>query len=1163
MSKKMMKRSLALGALMAFVITGSAFAESVPTDNNPISQDGYNIIGTGVEDLTVTGLNTGYGYGVDGYGTITGVNNLTVTAVINNALNVLVSTDGTNITANNITLTANNSNGNAIQAYGDLNLTANATNDTNGNMTLSGGNRVIRVVGGADVVLTAENGKITIDGSTASEDAVKVGDNSNTDKKASLTLNANEIEITSAKKGVLGSFNSTTELNANKIVINSNDRAVDAYEVGSNIRINGGKAVTITGGDRTINTSDTGAQITINSVDGNVIVKTSGTDAIKARGEESKIIVTGNNIDIDGGVFVDGISTKAEINMIAVNNLDISRKGDDVIKTWGKDTVVNAKGGNGTTVSGHVIIDSNATGSTINVGDGGDTTIDGDVKTWGNNSTITINGANTTITGDVKTYNESEINLNATNKLTINGVVQALNGNGNDDISLYAKEIEINANGGNALRSANNYAGGASSVVNAGNEKTESVTIKNFYYGISTYYDGAEVNVEGKELVLESSKGFAIAAMSAEGKSSSHAVVNIGEETGTATKINIKTGNGPAVGLYATSQGKINVYGDLYIKADDAIAVRGNSTVNINESKNREVQIDGNINFNKNEDKDSTNNPNVGANANVNINLTTATSYFNGKIFVSNDSGVNNYKESFKDIKNMNITLSNGAKWNLTGESVVNQATFGEDAILILGEGSAFEADFDEDGNALQGGTYALIAGGGNANKLTIDQDAKLQIGGIKETTYNIAQGFANYNDVADKLDIADNALLQAEKVVNDRYYQVEIKAKAPEQMATDTGISTSTAGLVQSIIEGAGNENKTPEQQAAVDFINNVVKNNATSEAVGNAINAATKMAEAGGQSATAAKVVSNVTGVTNQRLSFGGGNHGGHKGGHGVGLFEEGSGAAIWAQYVHGKDSVEDMPSTAGASSYEGQFNGIVMGVDFKKVGKFQSGMAFNYGEGDTNSVGSAARTKSEYDFWGIGYYGNIRNEDTNVIFDVNYAKTDSEVTQNNSGTAFEANPETTTWSAGVKVEKLYQNNNVQIVPYTGLRYMSIDSDDYSTKDGAFNYSMDRQDIWLLPLGVSIRQEVVNDNGWVVTPKVDLSYIWAFGDTNSNMEVKSPFSGVSQVGYDVMDDGSWLGLVGIEAAMDDWTFGVSYSYQKGDHSESKKWYVDAKYSF
>jgi len=51
--------------------------------------------------------------------------------------------------------------------------------------------------------------------------------------------------------------------------------------------------------------------------------------------------------------------------------------------------------------------------------------------------------------------------------------------------------------------------------------------------------------------------------------------------------------------------------------------------------------------------------------------------------------------------------------------------------------------------------------------------------------------------------------------------------------------------------------------------------------------------------------------------------------------------------------------------------------------------------------------------------------------------------------------------------------------------------------------------------------------------------------------------------LGFTVMDDGSFVGLVGIEAAMDDWTFGVSYSYQKGDYAESKKWFVDAKYTF
>ena len=342
------------------------------------------------------------------------------------------------------------------------------------------------------------------------------------------------------------------------------------------------------------------------------------------------------------------------------------------------------------------------------------------------------------------------------------------------------------------------------------------------------------------------------------------------------------------------------------------------------------------------------------------------------------------------------------------------------------------------------------------------------------------------------------------------------------------------------------------------------------TKETKAAVINSAAQLAEAGGNAGTAVSVANNVAGVTTGRMSFGGRGHGGHKGGHGVGMFEEGSGAAVWAQYMHGKDDATDMPMDGGATSYESEYDGIVLGVDFKKVGKFQSGIAFNYGEGDSTGFTSAAKTKSDYDFWGIGYYGNIRNDDTNFIFDINYAKSDSDVTQHNAGATgdIEASPETTTWSAGVKVEKLYQNESVQIVPYTGLRYMSIDTDEYkSTMAGEtlFNYAPERQDIWLLPLGVTIKQEVVNDNGWVVTPKVDLSYIWAFGDTDSNMSVSIPGIAASNdtLGFTVMDDGSFLGLVGVEAKLDDWTFGVSYSYQKGDYAESKKWFVDAKYSF
>ncbi len=541
----------------------------------------------------------------------------------------------------------------------------------------------------------------------------------------------------------------------------------------------------------------------------------------------------------------------------------------------------------------------------------------------------------------------------------------------------------------------------------------------------------------------------------------------------------------------------------------------------------------------------------------VSLTMNTVDSVFKGAVIGYKGEG---------EVGNVILGL-NGGTWNMTKASTLNNVTFGKDSTLVI-EGKTFDVNEDS-------AVYALNGAGDKAT-LTVENGAKLKINGITETTYNIAKGFNNLEGAVDKWEVSDiNALMQGVAWTTKDGLQVTVTAKEAEDIAEDMGVSEVTGDFLSNLAKDAGASNVKEDNVTAEGKLKGLANATANSQndkviakAAAQAAEAVQKMAEAGGNSATAAKVVTNVTGVTNQRLSLNNGNHNGNKGGHGVGLLEEGSGAAIWAQYVHGKDSVEDMPSEAGASSYEGQYNGIVMGVDFKKVGKFQSGIAFNYGEGDTNSVNTTSPTRSDYDFWGVGYYGNIRNADSNVIFDIGYAKTDSDVTNNvNIGgfkQTYEASPETTTWTAGVKVEKLYQNNNVQIVPYTGLRYMSIDPDDYSTKCGALNYNLERQDIWLLPVGVSIKQEIVNPNGWVVTPKVDLSYIWAFGDTDSSMETNTVFGSDNRpIGYDVMDDGSWMGLVGVEAAMDDWTFGVSYSYQKGDHSESKKWYVDAKYSF
>ena len=952
---------------------------------------------------------------------------------------------------------------------------------------------------------------------------------------------ADSVNITTSDTGYYGVYGYSGEFTVGDLTINSNSGGINLQAQPSAETTQ----MTINADDVTINTkmysaiyngdANSGSTITLNidnklDVDGRQITVT---------GVDKNLIVNAKTIEAD--LTYTGILSYGTVTLEA-NDIDIATaNGQKVVWNYKN---VNLQASNDLDITGEVYHESGTTNLS-----GVNTTVNGDVKTVGS-GTVNVDGVNTIINGSVLA-NGSITVLNGSNDLTVNGCIEALK---KSQVNLKGNTITVDDTNGKYADAV--YAQDAQ--INLGEASTNSIVVKNAGNAIRANKNGSLITVKGNELnvfdVTKNGKKAIYASNSTidDNDSSDNARVVL---ENTVTRINTYVGEEPnGSALCAFSQGIIDVKSDLYATAKRAILTRGGATVNINtEEKNKVVQLTGDIWFAYDEATSGT-----PVDANVNVNLTNPYSFFDGKIIVYGDKIPVGYNE----VTGMNIELSGGATWKVTGESIVNKATFGADAIINLGDGELYN-------NANENAVYALKAGdlneAKNNNILTVDSTAKLQIDNIKETTYNIATGFENYDKVAESIDIVDNALLQANKFVNkeNKTYQVKIEAKKADQMAADTGISTSTAELVQSIIEGADNEDKTPAQEAAVEFIENVVANNPTDAAVGNAINAATKMGEAGGNSATAASIVKNVTGVTNDRLSFNCGHSAPHKGGHGVGLFEEGSGADIWVEYVHGKDKVEDMPSTAGASSYEGQYNGIVMGVDFKKVNKFQSGIAFNYGEGDTNSVGNAVRTHSDYDFWGVGYYGSIHNDDSNVIFDINYAQTDSDVTQYNSGSVIEASPETTTWSAGVKLEKLYQNENVQIVPYTGLRYMSIDADDYSTKKGEFYYSMDRQDIWLLPLGVSIKQEVTNDNGWTVSPRVDLSYIWAFGDTNSNMEVKSPFAGVSQLGYDVMDDGSFLGLVGIEAHKGQWGYGIAYSYQKGDHSESKKWFVDVNYSF
>lgn len=269
------------------------------------------------------------------------------------------------------------------------------------------------------------------------------------------------------------------------------------------------------------------------------------------------------------------------------------------------------------------------------------------------------------------------------------------------------------------------------------------------------------------------------------------------------------------------------------------------------------------------------------------------------------------------------------------------------------------------------------------------------------------------------------------------------------------------------------------------------------------------------------------------------------------------------IWAKYIHRKYETDSMGSSMVGIHSSTDYDGAIVGVDFKKDGKFQSGIAFHYGSGDGDGVIS----HNDYDAWGFTLYGSLKDEEagTNLMADIGYVTSDNDIDGTVAGKSLSADRDVDAWTIGLRGEKEYVFGQNQLVPYVGLRYMSVNPARYTAYyngKAAFDYDADNQNLWLLPIGVSFRNETVTDGGWRITPKLDLSYIWAFGDTDTDMTVNAGTYSTALY-YDVMDDNSWLASLGVEATKDVWSFGVGYGYQKGDDTKNKTWFVNASYAF
>ena len=690
-------------------------------------------------------------------------------------------------------------------------------------------------------------------------------------------------------------------------------------------------------------------------------------------------------------------------------------------------------------------------------------------------------GVDIQLTGDEITITSNQKESNGSRAVMIDGGAVSL-GNGNSVI-----EINANDNGGNVAM------------------------------GVHVLGKNSKFDVNAKSFTLNSDGTFAL-----------HVQSNTQDENADkdSASANIQADNivinGANLGISAHSNGQINIKGNLTVNAINAIDTRGNATININTDGKHTTVLNGDIVFETPYTESNPQNSGNRINSNVNINLSGEESSWTGKAYqeyqVKNESGNYEYTHSveldtpgeykYGNVTGFSMNINNGASWNMTGNSFINNVTVENGGVINVQEkvkefnvGSL--ATDDKGGITLNNGIINLqgenqqitateLDGTGgtiNTNSLenkmnikNVDEDTAITVNGSGEIADAIYGGDATAQNLADVVTTGTGK-------------------SAASQITTDEGI---IAGKITADVKDG-------------EVTNYTVAKNTTNVGISNlaAINLVTWRQE---------------NNDMNKRL----GELRDSKGEHGV-----------WARMVRGEAEYE---------SIKNQYNYYQVGYDEKLSTdpNWTVGMFLTRTEGNsTFRTGSA-----ENNHTGVGVYGSYLKDDGSFIDLVaKYARIDSDFNANGGVGSGDYN--TNGYSISAEYGKRFeQGNGFWIEPQVELTYGTVGAVDYTTSNGA-KVRQEGMDSLVGRVGFSLGKDIKAGNIYARA-----SYLYDFdGET----EVTMSRGGISDV-YEQDLGGGWFEVgVGTNINLSDAThlyFDVEKTYG-GDVATPWQWSAGIRYSF
>lgn len=255
---------------------------------------------------------------------------------------------------------------------------------------------------------------------------------------------------------------------------------------------------------------------------------------------------------------------------------------------------------------------------------------------------------------------------------------------------------------------------------------------------------------------------------------------------------------------------------------------------------------------------------------------------------------------------------------------------------------------------------------------------------------------------------------------------------------------------------------------------------------------------------------------------------------------------GLGVWADVFYGSNETD---SLYGDSGYSSDIYGGMLGVDFGFGEGARVGAALSIGSGDGDSEGSVSKYSTDSDFWGLSVYAGKDFGGLTFTGDMSYLWLDNDIGGSVAGASASESLDSTVFSLGVRADwKAYEGKVLQVVPHAGVRWASIDVDDYR------GMSMDKMNVIEMPIGVTVKGVFETASGWQVAPEIDFTAAPQIGDT----EVETIIGDV-----DVIDN-VYNASIGVNAGTDAVRFGLSYKYGFGNDGRSNNTFnLKASYLF